>query len=113
MDLRLDSIVFNTRDLPRVRAFYADVLGVKVGTYEKDGKTLPDESATYVNFRAGDTLLCFETGENVETGTIVLACPDLAAARTALKLRGVSIAREHPAFVIVKDPDGRDVILQG
>ncbi|MCC6574068.1 MAG: hypothetical protein IT462_09765 [Planctomycetes bacterium] len=113
MNLRLDSVVFSTRDLPRVRAFYADVLGLKVGSFEKDGKVLPDEGPKYVNFKAGDTLLCFETGDSVETGTIVLACPDLAGAKAELARAKVKLVKEHPAFLIIHDPDGREIILQG
>ncbi len=113
MNLRFDSVVFNTRDLPRVRAFYRDVLGLKVGTFEKEGRQLPDESAKYVNFCAGDTLLCFEIGDSVETGTIVLACADLVAAKAELERAKVKLVKDHPAFLIIHDPDGREVILQG
>src|SRR5687768_12404819 len=70
--LRLDSVVFETPDVARVRKFYVDVLGLRVGTYEKAGKTVADESETYFNLNIGATLLGFESGQT-QTGTVVLA----------------------------------------
>jgi catechol 2,3-dioxygenase-like lactoylglutathione lyase family enzyme len=107
----LDSVVFETPDLARVRAFYADVLGLRVGTFHKDGRELPDESDAYVNFDTG-ALLCFEKGDTAQLGTIVLRVHDLAAALETLRSRGVSPSRATATFAIVRDPDGREVILQ-
>jgi catechol 2,3-dioxygenase-like lactoylglutathione lyase family enzyme len=109
--LRLDSIVFETPDLARVRKFYVDVLGLRVGTYEKAGKTVPDESETYVNLNIGGTLLGFERGE-AQTGTIVLVVEDLKSTLEALKQQHIAPKKTGPNFAIITDPDGREIILQ-
>lgn len=107
----LDSVVFETPDLARVKAFYAGVLGLRVGTLREDGSALSDESDTYVNFDTG-ALLCFEKGDTAQLGTIVLRVTDLPAALETLESRGVEPIRATAAFAIVHDPDGREVILQ-
>ena len=108
----LDSVVFETADLPRVRAFYAAVLGLRVGTCERDGRVVPDESERYVNFDLGGTLLCFECGPAAQLGTIVLRVRDLAAVVADLGARGIVPARRRESFAILTDPEGREIILQ-
>jgi catechol 2,3-dioxygenase-like lactoylglutathione lyase family enzyme len=107
----LDSVVFETPDLARVRAFYADVIGLRVGKFHKDGRQLPDESDTYVNFDTG-AMLCFEKGTAAQLGTIVLRVTELPSALEALAAHGVNPVRATAAFAIIRDPDGREVILQ-
>ncbi len=107
----LDSVVFDTPDLSRVRAFYTGVLGLRVGTHRRDSITVPDESDTYVNFDTG-ALLCFESGPVAQTGTIVLRVSDLPGLLGSLRAQGIEPMRERPGFAIIADPDGREVILQ-
>ena len=109
--LRLDSIVFETPDLARVRKFYVDTLGLRVGTYEKAGKTVSDESETYFNLNIGGTLLGFEHGR-AQTGTIVLKINDLATTLAELKQNHIAPRKSASNFAIITDPDGREVILQ-
>jgi catechol 2,3-dioxygenase-like lactoylglutathione lyase family enzyme len=109
--LRLDSVVFETPDVARVRKFYVDVLGLRVGTYEKAGKTVADEDANYFNLDVGGTLLGFERGE-AQTGTIVLLVEDLAATLAELKQQHTTPKKAAANFAIITDPDDREIILQ-
>lgn len=106
---KFDSVVFGARDLAATRKFYREVLGLQVGRYMKDGVETVDENESYVNFDCGGVTLGFEKSEEA---TVVLLVEDLAAALAELKQKGARIAKEHPAFVIVLDPDGREIILQ-
>jgi catechol 2,3-dioxygenase-like lactoylglutathione lyase family enzyme len=106
----LDSIVFRTRNLAGVRAWYSGTLGLKVAVLRKNNREFPDEDARYVNFDAGNgVLLCFETGLEVDRARIVLRVPDLPAAIAA---RGLQPAQSGDNWAIVRDPEGREVILQ-
>jgi catechol 2,3-dioxygenase-like lactoylglutathione lyase family enzyme len=107
-----DSVVFETPDLPRVRDFYSRVLGLRVGTFDKDGQTVADESDNYVNFDVGGALLGFERGKAAQLGTVVLRCLDVGIARTELGAAGIEPVRSGATFLIIHDPDGREVILQ-
>lgn len=110
---RLDSVVFETPDLPRLRRFYTETLALRVATFERGGKTLPDESESYVNFEVGGTLLGFERGKAAQLGTVVLAVDELDALLAELARKGVKPERARANFTIIRDPDGREVILQG
>jgi catechol 2,3-dioxygenase-like lactoylglutathione lyase family enzyme len=109
--LRLDSVVFETPDVARARKFYVDVLGLRVGTYEKAGKKVADESETYFNLDVGGTLLGFERGQT-QTGTVVLAVKNLMSMLEALKQQHIAPKKTGPGFAIITDPDGREIILQ-
>jgi catechol 2,3-dioxygenase-like lactoylglutathione lyase family enzyme len=109
--LRLDSIVFDTPNVARVRKFYVDTLGLRVGTYEKDGKSVPDENEGYFNLNIGGTLLGFESGQ-AQAGTIVLAIEDLKSTLEGLKEHHIAPGKTGPNFAIITDPDGREIILQ-
>jgi catechol 2,3-dioxygenase-like lactoylglutathione lyase family enzyme len=109
---KLDSVVFDTADLSATRRFYAEVLGLAVGTFERDGKTLPDESDRYVNFKVGDTLLGFEAAQTAQTGTIVLQVESLPEALAAVAAKGVRPHKARENFAIIRDPEGRELILQ-
>jgi catechol 2,3-dioxygenase-like lactoylglutathione lyase family enzyme len=109
--LRLDSVVFETPDLARVRRFYVDVLGLRVGTFVRDGKTVADEDESYFNLNVGGTLLGFEKGR-AQQGTVVLIVEDLSSALAGLKTHGVEPARWTADFAIIHDPDEREIILQ-
>jgi catechol 2,3-dioxygenase-like lactoylglutathione lyase family enzyme len=112
--LRLDSIVFETADLPRIRAFSADVLALAVGSYERDGKLVPDENDTYVNFECGTALIGFElsTSGAVQTGSLVLKVPDIAFAIARLAERGLSATAQRDSWAKFRDPDGRELIVE-
>jgi len=109
---KLDSVVLATDDLTAVRSFYLDVLGFRVGTFEKDGKTVPDESETYVNFDGGGALLGFELGEAAQLATLVVKVENLQALLGDLAAKGIQPERRMPAFAVIRDPEGREIILQ-
>ena len=109
---RLDSVVFDTRDLPAIRHFYGEVLGLAVGSFERDGRMVPDESASYVNFDVGGTLLGFETANTAQVGTVVFQVDGLPALLADFSAKGVTPVKTHQTFAIIRDPEGREVILQ-
>ena len=108
----IDSVVFRTRNLEAVRHWYEQEFGLRVGTIERDGKTAPDADARYVNFRSGDVLIGFETGDEVDRARLVFMSDDLAALKRELASKGVRPSAEQGTWCIVKDPEGREVILQ-
>jgi catechol 2,3-dioxygenase-like lactoylglutathione lyase family enzyme len=109
--LRLDSVVFDTPDLARTRKFYVDTLGLRVGTYMKNGKSVADEDGSYFNLNIGGTLLGFESGQ-AQAGTIVLAIEDLKSTLEGLKQHHIAPKKTGSNFAIITDPDGREIILQ-
>jgi len=110
--LNLDSVVLATHDLAAVRAFYHDALGFCVGTIDRDGKTVPDESDTYVNFDCAGVLLGFELGGAPQLATLVLKVDNLESTLEALAAKGISPELRKPAFAVIRDPEGREIILQ-
>src|SRR5688500_11921907 len=110
--MNLDSLVLATDDLAAVRAFYRDALGFRVGTFEKDGKTVPDESDTYVNFDCDGMLLGFELGGAPQLATIVVKVESLESTLSDLAAKGIAPERTKPSFAVIRDPEGREIILQ-
>jgi catechol 2,3-dioxygenase-like lactoylglutathione lyase family enzyme len=110
--MKLDSVVLATDDLAAVRAFYRDALGFRVGTFEKDGKTVPDESDTYVNFDCDGVLLGFDLGGAPQLATIVVKVDRLEPVLAELAAKGILPERTKPTFAVIRDPEGREVLLQ-
>ena len=109
---KLDSLVLATDDLAAVRAFYRDALGFRVGTFEKDGKTVPDESDTYVNFDCNGVLLGFELGGAPQLATIVVKVDRLESVLADLATKGITPERRKAEFAVIRDPEGRELVLQ-
>ena len=103
--------MFETPDVARARKFYVDVLGLRVGTYIKDGKSIADEDDNYFNLDVGGTLLGFEKGQ-AQQGTVVLMVEDLPSSLADLKFHGVEPVSTAINFAIIHDPDKREIILQ-
>lgn len=111
--MKLNSIIFHTNNIKRIRAFYEEILNLPINTYEKDGKDISDESANYVNFKLGESLLCFEVdGDRIDLGTVVLNVHQMDQVKDALAKAGVKILKESPHFFIAPDPDGRELIFE-
>jgi hypothetical protein len=51
--MKLNSVIFHTSRLKEMRDFYEDILSLSIGTFEKDGKSVPDFSDSYVNYDLG------------------------------------------------------------
>ena len=108
---RLDFVAIPSRDAERLRAFYADTLGLR-----------PDEHARF-EFWAGPTCLAIWEPEAVggtfapqQNGHLALSVPDVGEARAELEAKGVEFMGEtldtgvcHMAFF--QDPDGNDLML--
>jgi catechol 2,3-dioxygenase-like lactoylglutathione lyase family enzyme len=108
---KLDFVAVPSRDAARSRAFYVDTLGLR-----------PDEKSQY-EFWVGQT--CFAIWEPERQGTpfaaqtcahIALHVDDMAAAREALKKKGVTFHGDtfdtgvcHMA--LFSDPDGNSLML--
>lgn len=108
----LDSVVFHTTALPAVRHFYKTILGLQVGTFEKNSNAVADANERYVNYLCGGTLLCFEAGKTTELGAIVLLTRDVLQAKLDLRAAGVNIKQERDQWLRFRDPDGRTILLQ-
>lgn len=107
------STIFHTKNIDKIRTFYLDKLGLKVGQYEKDGVFVPDESDNYVNFDLDGILLCFEReGERCDLGTVVLHLSNFTEKVIELETATVQFIKKSANFVIFADPDGREIILE-
>lgn len=111
--IKLNSVVFHTKNLDQVRYFYKEVLDLQIGTYEKNGIDIPDESPSYVNFKIGDTLLCFEVeGDRTDLGTVVLTVQKSDELKQKIRHSGAQIIKETSHFFMTLDPDGRELIIE-
>ena len=88
------------------------MFGFKVGTYEKDGKTVPDESDKYVNFHTDGLLLCFEEGSSTDKGTLVLHVADLQQFKRDLGKNNIEVHKQGETWLKIKDPEGRLLIVE-
>lgn len=109
----LNSVIFHTQKLREVRNFYIELLGMRIAMFEQDGRPALDESANHVNFDLNGSLLCFEIDEDrLDRGTMVLKVESLEAMKARLRKSGVPLGRETSHFILVEDPEGREIILE-
>ena len=107
---RLQFFTIRTKDLPRARRFYVDLLGFPI-TSEK-----PDE---YFQISIAGVPLCVDFAEEhglQQPNQIGLEVTDLQAAKDFLRSRKISFQQasapgsgEH--WVSIKDPDGHELIF--
>lgn len=110
---KLNSVVFHTSRLPELRKFYEGILKLPTGTFQRDGKVLPDYSESYVNYHIEGALLCFETdGDRTDIGTIILNVDGFANFRMKLEQDGVQIVGGNDHYFKIKDPEGRSIIFE-
>jgi catechol 2,3-dioxygenase-like lactoylglutathione lyase family enzyme len=109
MKAKFDSVVFATRRLAEVRAFYENVLGLAVAKIECGAE---DANDRYVNFKVEGGLLGFETGLEMQSARVVLRVPDLRAELERLSVAGVRPSSSGARWAIVRDPEGREIILE-
>jgi catechol 2,3-dioxygenase-like lactoylglutathione lyase family enzyme len=109
---RVDFVSFLTRDLPRAKRFYTDVLGLEVET----------EGDSDMELRCGQvTLDIFDPSSIGEPfapspAGLALRVPDVDAARTELEAKGVQFDGETIVTGVCKqawfkDPDGNALML--
>lgn len=108
----INSIIFHTQNLAANKSFYQGLFGFNVGTYEKDGKQVPDESETYFNFHVDGLLLCFESGSPTDKATLVLHVITLADFKNQVSRKGIEILKQTEHWLKIKDPDGRSLIVE-
>ena len=115
MGFRFNSVVFTTKNLSAIRAFYEGTLEFPTGTYQKNGDTLPDFSESYVNYHIDGGLIGFEIEEASKppgVGDIVIKVSDFTALRIRLENSGVKILKSNPAFFMIQDPESRTLIFE-
>jgi catechol 2,3-dioxygenase-like lactoylglutathione lyase family enzyme len=106
-------VAVTTRDLEQARAFWAGLLGFRV---------VEEEAGDYFMVDAGGLRLCVDSGDDDvhrAGGTdpvIGLKVDALEATLTSLERRGLKVERgpvpgTRGAWALVRDPDGRPVIL--
>ena len=112
--MKLNSVIYHTKNLAQVKEFYESNFGLRIGTYEKDGKLVPDCSDKFVNFVLDDgTLFCFEIdGDRIDGGTVVIHVPDLTELVRSLRAKGLELKGDLFQWIKVKDPDGRSLIIE-
>lgn len=112
MSSLVNSIIFHTQNLVANKSFYQKLFGFKVGTYEKDGSHVPDESETHFNFHVDGLLLCFESGSHTDKATLVLHVASLADFKNQASRQGIEILKQTDFWLKIKDPDGRSLVVE-
>ena len=109
--MRVHHIALRTRDLPRLEAFYAGVLGLAVARRNEERS---------VWLRAGEAILMLERAEptepDVPPGAMEMVAfaigPEMrATCKERLFARGIPLEAETPYTLYFRDPDGRRVGL--
>ena len=108
----INSVVFHTENIEKLKSFYSDILFLDVAEYEDGGKPVQDISAEHVNYVLSDTLLCFESGQQTDKGTIILDVEDLKESKEILSNLEVKIVKEAEGWMMIHDPDGRTIIFE-
>ena len=111
MNMRLDEICLLTRDVPRLAAFYAAVLGVDTATDDPVHQTIIAEETML-------TILHDDHAGDAPTASIAFSVEDVEAAYRRLLALGMTILQtpeKKPwgaVNMIVRDPDGHPVYLR-
>jgi glyoxylase I family protein len=107
--MKIHHVALRTHDLPRLRAFYVEVLGLAVLEEEADRSVWLDAEGTIVMLeRAADSEPAVPVGSrdlvafSVEPG-------DKGSFETKLTSRGVAIEARTDFTLYFRDPDGRRV----
>lgn len=112
-DMKLNSVIFHTSRLKEIREFYEGKLNLTIGTFLKNGKEASDHSETYVNYRVGEALLCFEIDrDRTDMGTVVLNVADFNGFKRRLEDDGIEIIGRNAHYFKIKDPEGRSLIIE-
>lgn len=111
--MKLNSVVFHTSQLALLREFYEGKLGLTVGTYVRENKTVEDCSDSYVNYYLGDCLLSFEEAPGrTDVGSVIFTVPDFAKYREDLEKKGVTLLKNTDRFFKIKDLEGRSILIE-
>ena len=107
---KIDSVVFETLNLPKIREFYELLLQLKIAKYEKNGQEIKDVTDHHVNYQVGGSLIGFELGKKNDTGSIVLLVSNLAETQAVLEKK--LTLKNGDFFIMFSDPDGREIIVE-
>jgi catechol 2,3-dioxygenase-like lactoylglutathione lyase family enzyme len=108
----LSSITFHSANLEKIRSFYVDILTLSVNSYKEGDLGVTNEGPGHVYFNLNNALLCFEKGDHIDLGSVVIQVEDLVSALAELRAKEVYIVRSSFNYILVKDPDGRSIILE-
>jgi catechol 2,3-dioxygenase-like lactoylglutathione lyase family enzyme len=109
---RVDFVSFLTKDIPRAKRFYSEVLGLEIET----------EGESDMEFRAGQVTLDIFDPSSIgqpfapSPAGLALRVPDVEAARAELEAKGVEFDGETIETGVCrqawfKDPDGNALML--
>jgi catechol 2,3-dioxygenase-like lactoylglutathione lyase family enzyme len=108
-DKRLTGVELYFDDLPRAKAFYADVLGLDV---------VEDAAGHHAKFEVGGTFLCLEkrgveTYPSADKAVVFIEVADVGQAVKELGMAHVVRYDPSPtsAWAILHDPEGHNVLL--
>lgn len=66
-----------------------------------------------MNYRLGNSLLCFEfEGDKSDSGTVVLNVADFSGLKKRLENDGIKIVGGNSNYFKIKYPDGRSLIIE-
>ena len=107
MKLKVRRVILFVQDVPKVGAFYRDVLGLP-------SKISPDDPKAWLEFEAGGCSIALHDGGTANAGRrqpkIVFYAEDVAQVRTELMARGAKLGAVQAAaefqFCDGKDPEG-------
>jgi predicted enzyme related to lactoylglutathione lyase len=108
-DKRLAGVELYFDDLPRAKAFYADVLGLDV---------VEDAAGHHAKFEAGGTFLCLEkrgveTYPSADKAVVFIEVADIGQA--VKEIGTAHVVRYDPsptsAWAVLHDPEGHNVLL--
>jgi catechol 2,3-dioxygenase-like lactoylglutathione lyase family enzyme len=105
--ISLRFLALRTADLDRSREFYEGVLGLNV-CGEKPGE--------FVQFAVGDAALCMDRSDGEEPPAGIFAVRGLEQLCQRLADAGISVVRSSEDgvgdYVVVRDPDGHELIFE-
>lgn len=108
----LNSLVFQTENLPALKSFYSDILFLDVAEYVENGNNKRDLSSNHINYILGETLLCFEQDNRTDKGTIIFNVDNLSESKEILKNLDIQIIKDSKDWIMIEDPDGRNIIFE-
>jgi len=108
--MKIHHLALRTRDLPRLRAFYAEVLGLRV-TKEGDEQVWVDAGGAIVMLERAEEAEPFVPLGTKELVAFAIAPSEVRGIEAKLASSGVAIEARTPFTLYVRDPDGRRVGL--
>lgn len=114
---RLDGVVMRVADLPRMRAFYRDIVGLSEVYTDDECVILNLGDNTYLELRGGGHLVPVPADRVEITNSFILRMQDTDAFKDQLKAHGVVFVNEHIQWkrahlAYFADPEGRIIGIE-